>query len=83
MLIGCPLCGPRDSTEFRYVDEVVTRPDPGAEQAPWRAYLYLRANPAGATRELWLHRLGCRQYLVLERNTVTNKVSDARLARTR
>jgi len=82
MLIPCPLCGPRDALEFRFVDETVLRPEPqsaGPEQ--WRSYLYLRANRAGAVTELWLHRSGCRQYVVVERDSLTNTVTAARLAR--
>ncbi len=83
MLISCPLCGPRDATEFRYVDEPRRRPDP-ARTSPqeWRDYLYLRSNPAGQARELWLHRSGCRQYLYVGRDTVSNEVQTAVLART-
>jgi heterotetrameric sarcosine oxidase delta subunit len=73
--IDCPHCGVRDAAEFRYTDEVRPRPHPGAVRIEeWRAYLYRRDNPAGWTRELWLHRAGCDQYLVVERHTVTNEV---------
>lgn len=82
MLIACPLCGPRDATEFRYVDELRHRPDvERTSPQEWRDYLYLRANPAGPARELWLHRMGCRQYLYVDRHTVTNDVQAAVLAR--
>lgn len=82
MLIPCPMCGLRAATEFRFVDE--HRPRPSAATAGpghWRDYLYLRANPAGAAVELWLHRMGCRQYLVVARDTVHNTVTQVRLAR--
>ncbi|WP_028934965.1 sarcosine oxidase subunit delta [Pseudonocardia spinosispora] len=72
--LPCPWCGPRNVSEFRHVGEVVPRPD--AEQpAPeeWRAYLYLRANPAGWTEETWFHGSGCRRYFRVSRHTVSNE----------
>jgi sarcosine oxidase, subunit delta len=75
MLIPCPHCGPRNSTEFRYVGEVTARPDPStADAAAWRTYLYFRRNPAGWSTETWFHRMGCRRYFRIERHTVTNQV---------
>ncbi|HZD37128.1 MAG TPA: sarcosine oxidase subunit delta [Actinomycetes bacterium] len=79
ILLPCPWCGPRNVAEFRYAGERVPRPDPAAASAEaWRAYLYLRANPAGWTTEHWFHRAGCRRYLTVERHTVTNAVRSAR-----
>jgi sarcosine oxidase subunit delta len=80
ILLPCPYCGQRNVAEFRYVGEVSTRPDPnetGIEE--WRAFLYVRANPAGWTTETWFHSAGCRQHLVAERHTVTNEVRAVRL----
>lgn len=80
ILLPCPYCGPRNASEFHYVGELSTRPIPN-ETSPeeWRAFLYLRENPAGWTTETWFHRAGCRRYLVVERHTVTNEVRGARL----
>jgi sarcosine oxidase, subunit delta len=80
ILMPCPYCGPRNVSEFHYVGELSTRPDPN-ETGPeaWRAFLYLRLNPAGWTTETWFHRAGCRQHLVVERHTVTNEVRSSRL----
>lgn len=75
ILLPCPHCGPRNASEFRYLGETLERPDPntsGTEE--WRAYLYLKRNPAGWTTETWLHRAGCRRFLTVERHTVTNEV---------
>jgi len=81
MLLGCPHCGPRNSSEFRYVGEQRTRPDVNAtDPAEWHAYLYLQSNPAGWVTETWLHRTGCRQYLTAERHTVTGEVRPMRPA---
>ncbi len=79
-LLPCPYCGSRNVSEFRYVGELSTRPDPNAAAAgEWRAFLYVRANPAGWTSETWFHRAGCRRHFVVERHTVTNEVRTSRL----
>jgi sarcosine oxidase subunit delta len=82
--IPCPYCSARNSSEFRYVGEGGSRPDP-AEATPqqWRAYLYERANPAGWTTETWFHTMGCRQFLQIERHTVTNEIRTAQPLATR
>ncbi len=81
ILLACPHCGPRNSAEFRWLGEVVHRPDPAtATPEQWRAYLHLRANPAGWVTETWLHRAGCRKFLTVEPHTVTNEVRSARPA---
>jgi len=81
ILVPCPWCGPRDSEEFGYVGELHARPDPlAATPAQWRDYLYLRRNVAGWTTERWYHRMGCRRYLLVERDTTTNEVRPARSA---
>jgi heterotetrameric sarcosine oxidase delta subunit len=35
--------------------------------------LYEKDNVAGWTRETWYHGLGCRRFIAVERNTVTNE----------
>jgi heterotetrameric sarcosine oxidase delta subunit len=73
--IPCPNCGPRNADEFAWTGERTSRPDPDvATLTLWRAYLYERTNPSGWTTESWYHRMGCRRYLVVERNTVTNEI---------
>jgi len=75
ILLPCPWCGSRDAGEFSYGGELRERPDPRtATREQWRGYLYLRANTAGWTTERWHHRMGCRRYLTVRRNTVTNEV---------
>jgi heterotetrameric sarcosine oxidase delta subunit len=79
--IPCPNCGERYYTEFRYGgDATKRRPAPGADMKTWHDYVFLFANPKGAHCEYWQHVLGCRQWLVLERDTATNRVGRARLA---
>jgi methylglutamate dehydrogenase subunit B len=81
--IPCPCCSERDHDEFRYGgDATLERPsvdetDPEA----WHSYVYIRRNPKGAHREYWQHMLGCRQWLVVERDSVTHRIGEARLAR--
>jgi methylglutamate dehydrogenase subunit B len=69
MQIPCPYCGERDAEEFSIQGEVAgPRPvdgDPGA----FHAYVHLRANEYGPTREYWYHANGCRRWLVVSRDT--------------
>ena len=77
LLVPCPNCGPRNSTDLRYVGESRGRPDPNSATAEeWRRYLYERDNPAGRLRETWYCRSGCRRYFALERDTVTNEFTN-------
>ncbi|MBI1219616.1 MAG: sarcosine oxidase subunit delta [Rhodobacteraceae bacterium] len=82
MRIHCPLCGQRDRREFTYygADDFLRRPGEGAAPEAWDNYLHLRDNPAGVTRDLWYHDMGCSSWLVVERNTVTHAVLSVRLA---
>ena len=83
--IACPFCGERDYTEFRYGGDA-TRPRPAhgtADLKAWHDHVFLFDNPKGLHREYWQHLLGCRQWLVLERNTATNEVGSSRPARDR
>ncbi len=78
ILLPCPWCGLRDAAEFGYVGEIGARPDPRAtNKKEWRDYLYLRRNRAGWTVERWYHQMGCRRYLLVERDTTTNEVRPA------
>ncbi len=81
MLIPCPVCGPRDHEEFAYGgDATLARPAIDArEAAPWAEYVYDRANPRGSHEEYWHHVHGCRQWMVVVRDTQTHEVSGARL----
>jgi sarcosine oxidase subunit delta len=48
---------------------------------PWIDYVFQRENPRGWHREYWHHVQGCRQWLVLERNTLTHEIRTCQLAR--
>ena len=76
MRIPCPLCGPRDRREFYYLGDAVYADRPAGDAGPeaWDAYLYLRDNPAGETRDLWFHEIGCSTWIEVTRNTVTHEV---------
>jgi sarcosine oxidase subunit delta len=82
MRITCPICGERDRREFYYQGDAVSLRRPEVDDTPeeWDAYLHLRDNPAGVTRDLWFHETGCGAWLVVTRNTVTHEVLGAVLA---
>lgn len=77
--IPCPNCGPRPYTEFGYGGEL--RPTPGSgdvdPEADFRA-VWLRENLAGEQAERWFHAAGCRRWLTVERDTVSNDVHGVR-----
>jgi methylglutamate dehydrogenase subunit B len=81
--IPCPLCGERDYTEFRYGgDARKQRPPHGmSDLKAWHDYVFVFDNIKGPHREFWQHVLGCRQWLVVERNTATNRLESSQLAR--
>jgi heterotetrameric sarcosine oxidase delta subunit len=83
MRIPCPFCGSRDAQEFVYrgdADPLRPAMDSGAEEDLFE-YLYERANPAGLLREHWYHAQGCRNWLVVTRDTTTHAISAAIFAR--
>ncbi len=82
MRLSCPVCGARDRREFTYMGDAValSRPDPDAGDDAWESYVHLRDNPAGVTRDLWYHEMGCAAWLVVTRNTVSHAVLDVALA---
>jgi len=76
-LVQCPQCGARSVYEFRFGGEVRKRPAPDAPEADWTDYIFTRANEAGAQKEWWFHRSGCRQWFQAVRNLVTNEVLES------
>jgi sarcosine oxidase subunit delta len=83
MIITCPYCGQRDSSEFVYREEGGrTRPDASSnDQAAWNAYVYDRMNTAGEHSEIWQHSGGCRAHLRIVRNTLTHAIASVSFAR--
>jgi sarcosine oxidase subunit delta len=82
MKIPCPYCGERDSAEFVYRgDASLVRPAADAGEPSYFEYVYLRDNKAGDIAEHWYHAQGCRNWLVVRRNTRTHVISSAKLAK--
>ncbi len=81
--IPCPSCGERDYTEFRYGGDA-NKGGPRMATATSRhgtTTYFCSTIPKVAHLEYWQHVLGCRQWLVLERDTATNAVGRSVLAR--
>ncbi|MGA7270978.1 MAG: sarcosine oxidase subunit delta [Acidimicrobiia bacterium] len=74
LVIVCPHCGPRNHDEYAYQGELVSRPPVDTDPATWRRYLYMKRNEAGWQAERWFHVSGCRRFLEVERNTITNEI---------
>ena len=78
-LLPCPNCGERSVYEFRFGGEIKERPSPDAPDDAWQRYSYANANVAGAQQEWWYHTMGCRQWFVAQRNTLSNEVLETAL----
>ena len=79
MRIPCPHCGTRESQEFVYRgDAAPVRP---ADDGAMFDYVYLRDNVAGVMREHWYHAQGCRQWIVVTRDTRSDAIDHAEFAR--
>ena len=81
--IDCPYCGERDHVEFVYGGDATERfPDLSVvDSDSWTEFVFMRDNPAGAHKEYWQHQHGCRQWLRVERDTVTHKILSVTPAR--
>jgi heterotetrameric sarcosine oxidase delta subunit len=74
LLIPCPHCGQRPFTEFTFGGEL--RPIEADDLEADFARVYLRENAAGVQEERWFHLLGCRRWLTITRDTVTNRIQE-------
>ena len=81
MRIPCPLCGSRDRREFYYYgsEDYLNRPTDQGTVDDLDNHLFLRDNPAGVTRDVWYHEMGCTSWLIVTRNTITHEVLAAEL----
>jgi sarcosine oxidase subunit delta len=70
----CPNCGPREVTDFGYGGELNPRPKETPSLRELGEYNYFRRNVAGVQREWWVHRSGCGEWFIAERDTRTNDV---------
>ncbi len=82
LVIRCPHCGPRPHVEFTHggAASIIRPSGPAADSIEaWIDYVYLRDNVKGPQREYWQHVLGCRAWIVVERDTLSHaiRVSDA------
>ena len=80
MRINCPYCGERDHHEFTYGgDASKQRPTYDDDNLDhWYEYVFLRQNPRGRHSEYWQHSNGCRQWLRVERDTLTHDIFSVR-----
>ena len=70
--IGCPVCGLRDETEFVYGGDATvaaSRPHGETDAEEWSTTSSCATIRAAPHREYWHHAAGCRQWLVVERDT--------------
>lgn len=83
MRLTCPYCGPRGNDEFVYLGSAdpVRPTHHDASLESWTDYIFMRSNPAGANRELWHHSFGCREWLIVTRDTRTHEVLNTEAAR--
>jgi heterotetrameric sarcosine oxidase delta subunit len=73
-VLTCPNCGVREVTDFAFGGELNPRPRQTPSLRELGEYNYFRDNVAGVQREWWLHRSGCGEWFIAERDTRTNEV---------
>jgi sarcosine oxidase subunit delta len=73
-LMPCPLNGLRNISEFTSGGEVSAMPDPAScTNAEWADYVFNKSNPAGFTREWWLHNASS-YWFIAERDAVSDDI---------
>lgn len=79
--IPCPFCGERDHSEFSYGgDGSIVYPELDAPVAQWVDAVFQRENIRGVQTESWQHVSGCRQWLLVERDTMTHEIHSVKAA---
>ena len=81
--IPCPYCGLRDHAEFVYGGDASShRPAQDCDDPEvWYDFVFLRDNPRGRHFEFWQHANGCRQWLRVERDTLSHEILSVEPAR--
>ncbi|MBB3065418.1 sarcosine oxidase subunit delta [Limibacillus halophilus] len=81
--LKCPHCGERDHSEFAYGgDAGVKMPAIDNEDfEAWYQAVFIRKNPRGRHLEYWHHVQGCREWLKVERDTMTHEIFSVAAAR--
>ena len=77
LYIKCPYCGLRSQNEFAYGgDGTVKRPALNKEisDVEWNNFVYNRKSQRGKHIALWHHISGCRQWIKVQRDTVTHEI---------
>ena len=79
--IQCPFCGERDHSEFGYGgDGSIVYPALDASTEEWEKAVFQRENIRGLQTETWQHVSGCRQWLIVERDTLTHEIRSVKAA---
>ena len=76
LILHCPHCGiDAEETELAPGGEAhLKRQGPGASDADFLDYLFLRENPRGVHFERWRHAMGCGKWFIAARDTATLEV---------
>jgi heterotetrameric sarcosine oxidase delta subunit len=69
----------REFSEFHFGGEIRDLESPDPQQDFDRVFLH--PNIAGPQRERWFHAYGCRRWLTIRRDTVTNQILDGAATR--
>ena len=86
MRIACPYCGERDVEEFSIRGEAAgprppTSDSGGGDMDAFHAYVHLRDNEFGPTKEHWYHAAGCRRWLIVRRDTRDHNILGVEFAK--
>jgi len=71
--VPCPTCGPRPFTEFAFGGELRPLEQPSEPDGDFER-VFLRENVPGVQEERWFHLFGCRRWLTVRRDTVSNRI---------
>jgi sarcosine oxidase subunit delta len=76
LILTCPCCGvAADETDLHAGGEAhLKRFGPGADDAAFEGYLFMRENPKGVHFERWRHVYGCGKWFLAARDTATLEV---------